>query len=164
MVRETTSFKEGAIVGVTIFPFKKHLDPRGWLIEIFRIDELGPKLTPVMAYVSETLPGMTRGPHEHVGQVDCFCFLGPSTFRVVLWDNRPGSPTYRNRQIILAGEQNLCRVIVPERVVHAYQNIGDKPGWVINCPNKLYGGERGSERVDEVRYEGNPDNPFCLDD
>ena len=164
MVRESTSFKEGPIAGVSVFPFKKHIDQRGWLTEVFRIDELDPNLAPVMAYVSETLPGMTRGPHEHVAQTDCFCFLGPSNFKLVLWDNRPGSSTYRNRQVVLAGEMNPCRVIVPEGVVHAYRNIGDQSGWVINCPNKLYGGRQRSEGVDEIRHEGHPDTPFCLDD
>jgi dTDP-4-dehydrorhamnose 3,5-epimerase len=47
--------------------------------------------------------------------------------------------------------------------VHAYKNIGDEPGLVINLPNKLYAGWGKKEKVDEIRYEGNQDSPFKVD-
>lgn len=159
---EKRQFIEGTIIGVEITPLKRHLDQRGWLVEIFRMDDLDPGIRPVMAYISETHPSVTRGPHEHVEQTDYFCFLGPSTFEVILWDNRPNSPSYWNRQTILAGEESPCVVIVPKGVVHAYRNIGEKPGWVMNCANKLYAGEGRKEAVDEIRHEEDPNSPFCL--
>jgi dTDP-4-dehydrorhamnose 3,5-epimerase len=157
------SFRDRVFQGVVIHPIKKHQDPRGWLAEFFRADELSTDLLPVMGYVSETLPGVTRGPHEHEVQTDYFCFLGPSTFRLVLWDNRPASPSYGYREELVVGEESPCVVIVPEGVVHAYCNIGDKPGWVINCPNRLYAGNGRKEPVDEIRHEANPDTAFRLD-
>jgi len=156
-------FLIGAIQGVEIRPLKRHVDERGWLFEIFRSDELDASIFPVMAYVSETLPGLTRGPHEHLDQTDYFCFLGPSTFEMVLWDNRPESPSYWNRQTVLAGKDYPCVVIVPERVVHAYHNIGEEPGWVINCPNRLYAGKGKEGTVDEIRHERDPQSPFRLE-
>jgi dTDP-4-dehydrorhamnose 3,5-epimerase-like enzyme len=51
---------------------RKFEDDRGWLTELFRHDELAPEFFPVMAYISSTLPGVTRGPHEHVDQADLF--------------------------------------------------------------------------------------------
>ena len=156
-------FEAGVIQGVQICPLKKHRDDRGWLMEIFRADEVDQRIMPVMSYASETLPGVTRGPHEHVDQTDFFCFFGPSTFRVVLWDNRPSSPSYRFRQQFLAGEENPCVVIVPEGVVHAYRNVGMKPGWVINYPNRLYAGKGRKDPVDEIRHEADPNNPFRMD-
>jgi len=155
-------FKEGTIVGVEIRPLKKNVDERGWLAELLKIDELDPRLRPVMAYVSETPPGVVRGPHEHSEQTDYFCFLGPSLFEVTLWDNRPHSPSYWRRQIIVAGEEKACVVIVPEGVVHAYRNIGTKPGWVINCANRLYAGEGRKGPVDEIRHEKDRNSPFRL--
>lgn len=157
------AFLEGVIQGVEVRHLKKYQDPRGWLAEIFRADELKSYMMPAMGYVSETLPGATRGPHEHVEQTDHFCFLGPSTFRLVLWDNRPHSASYRFRQEFLVGEENPCVVIVPEGVVHVYRNVGDKPGWVINCPNRLYAGEGRNEPVDEIRHEKDPNTPFHMD-
>jgi len=157
------AFQEGIIRGVEVRLLKKHQDSRGWLTEIFRADELDSRINPAMAYVSETLPGATRGPHEHVAQTDYFCFLGPSTFRLILWDNRVASLSYRIRQELLVGEENPSVVIVPEGVVHAYRNVGDKPGWVINCPNRLYAGNGRKEPVDEIRHESNPNTPFRMD-
>lgn len=155
-------FEAGTIVGVEVRPLKKHRDERGWLVEIFRTDELDSKIRPVMVYVSETLPDVARGPHEHMEQTDYFCFLGPSTFEVTLWDNRARSPSYGKRQTLVAGADNPCVVVVPEGVVHVYRNVGKEPGWVINCPNKLYGGEGRKEAVDEVRHEKDPNSPFRI--
>ena len=157
------TFREGDIQGVRVRPLRKHQDSRGWLSEIFRTDELDADLMPVMSYVSETLPGATRGPHEHRSQTDYFCFLGPSTFQLVLWDNRPNSPSYRCRQEMFVGEEKPCVVVVPEGVVHAYRNVGDEPGWVINCPNRLYAGKGRKESVDEIRHEDEANTPFRID-
>lgn len=156
-------FEQGVIQGVQIRPLRKHRDDRGWLMELFRADEINPRIMPVMSYVSETLPGVTRGPHEHADQTDFFCFLGPSTFRVVLWDNRPNSSSYWVRQEVLVGENHPCVVIVPEGIVHAYRNIGHIPGWVINFPNRLYAGERREKPVDEIRREADPSTPFHVE-
>ena len=157
------TFREGNIQGVRVRPLKKHQDSRGWLSEIFRTDELDADLMPVMSYISETQPGATRGPHEHTSQIDYFCFLGPSIFRLVLWDNRPGSPTYRCRQELFVGEEKPCVVVVPEGVVHAYRNVGKRPGWVINCPNRLYAGKGRREAVDEIRHEADASSIFRMD-
>src|SRR5262245_5857284 len=95
---QAMEFRPGPIEGVVWTRLQKHGDTRGWLCELFRRDELPPGFCPVMAYVSLTGPGVARGPHEHAEQTDCFCFLGPSSFRVYLWDARPSSPTCGNRQ------------------------------------------------------------------
>ena len=58
-------FRSGPITGVIWKPLQKYGDERGWLCEMFRNDELPSELRPQMAYLSETLPGVCRGPHEH---------------------------------------------------------------------------------------------------
>ena len=158
-----TQFSEGAIDGVVITPLPEHADDRGWLVELFRRDEFPAKSLPAMAYVSETRPGVARGPHEHVNQSDCFAFIGPGRFRLYLWDARPDSATHGRRLTLDVGEDNPARVIVPAGVVHAYRNVGDSPGWVFNAPNQLYAGEARREPVDEIRHEDQPDSPYQLD-
>jgi len=153
---------ESKIKGVVVRPLKKWKDERGWLSEIWRGDEIDPKETPLMTYISMTKPGVARGPHEHKDQTDMFGFLGPSTFRVYLWDNRPDSETYQEHQEFEVGQDNPMVVIVPEGVVHAYKNIGSIDGTVINCPNKLYAGEGKKEEVDEVRHEADVDSKFKI--
>src|SRR4051812_8134086 len=113
-------FKRGPIEGVQVRRMRKFVDERGWLCELFRDDEIASAVRPAMAYASISRPGVTRGPHEHVDQIDYFCFLGPSNFLVVLWDNRPASSTYRNTMRMVVGEDDPTVVIVPEGVVHGY--------------------------------------------
>jgi dTDP-4-dehydrorhamnose 3,5-epimerase len=157
-------FTNGKIADVIIYELKKYRDHRGWLAELFRCDELPEEFFPVMSYISFTHPGIARGPHEHVDQADLFCFIGPSTFRLRLWDNRPDSPTFRAMMTLEAGEERPLAVVVPKGVVHGYKNIGNIDGMVINCPNRLYMGHGKSEPVDEIRHEADPNSPFKMDD
>src|SRR3989337_1162842 len=152
-------FKEGAIEGIVVKELKRFTDERGCLMELFRTDETESEYHPVMTYISLTKPGVARGPHEHIDQADYFCFAGPSDFKIYLWDSREGSPTYCTRQLFVAGASAAMAVIVPKGVVHAYKNIGDADGLVINCPNRLFKGESKKEPVDEVRYEAEADSP-----
>jgi dTDP-4-dehydrorhamnose 3,5-epimerase len=156
-------FQEGPIDGVIHRPLAPHGDARGWLIELVREDELPQEHRPAMTYLSMTLPGVARGPHEHRQQADLFAFVGPGDFKLYLWDNRRDSPTYRNKQSLLVGESNRQAVLVPPGVVHAYRNLSGIAGVVFNAPNRLYAGWGRSEPVDEIRHENVPDTPYQLD-
>lgn len=148
-----TSFEPDSIEGVFWAKLVKHIDARGDLTELFRADELPSGFRPVMGYVSTTFPGVKRGPHEHRKQTCCFCFVGPSVFRIWLWDNRPASPTLGSLRVEIAEAQRPLALIVPPGVAHAYQNIGEELGTVYNFPDRLYAGEGRREQVDEIRYE-----------
>jgi dTDP-4-dehydrorhamnose 3,5-epimerase len=156
-------FRSGSIADVIWKPLKHYHDARGWLCELFRHDELSAEFQPVMAYISATEPGVARGPHEHVDQADCFCFLGPGNFKLYLWDNRRASPTYGVKQVEVVGADRPILVVIPAGIAHAYQNVSPEPGIVFNCPNRLYKGWGRKEPVDEVRHEENPESPFRLD-
>ena len=157
------NFIEGEIRDVVVYPLRKFYDDRGWLAELFRHDELDEEFFPVMSYISFTQPGVQRGPHEHVDQADLFCFLGPSTFKMRMWDNRHDSPTYSYLMTLLIGEDDPRAVIVPKGVVHGYKNVGEVDGMVINCPNKLYTGRGKSEPINEIRHEDDPEPIFTMD-
>ena len=90
------NFKPGEIAGVVVRELRKFTDSRGWLTELFRHDDWTAEFYPAMAYLSSTHPGVTRGPHEHVDQADLFCFIGPSNFKLRMWDNRKDSETFQN--------------------------------------------------------------------
>lgn len=156
-------FTRGQILDVVVRDLRKLLDERGWLSELFRHDELETEFYPTMAYLSSTEPGVTRGPHEHVDQADLFCFIGPSNFKLRMWDNRPDSQTYNHVMTLFAGADNPKSVIVPKGVVHAYRNVGRVAGLVINCPNRLYMGQGKREPVDEIRHEDDPETIFRID-
>lgn len=158
------TFREGDIHDVQVRDLRAISDGRGWLAELFRQDELSTEFFPVMAYISSTMPNVTRGPHEHVEQADMFCFLGPSDFELRMWDNRPTSPTYGNMMTLLVGAANPKTVMIPSGVVHAYKNVGDVNGIVINCPNRLFMGPGRREKVDEIRHEDDPQTAFTMAD
>ena len=163
-VPQSKLFQEGKIIGVVVRDLRKFVDSRGWLAELFRHDELESEFYPVMAYTSSTKPGVTRGPHEHVDQADLFCFIGPSNFKLRLWDNRPDSSTYNNVTTLVVGADNPKSVLVPKGVVHAYRNIGSVEGIVFNCPNQLYMGPDKSEPIDEIRHEDDPQTVYQIED
>lgn len=153
------TWTDGIIPDCPITPLKRFSDDRGWLTELFRHDELPEEVYPVMSYLSMTLPGVARGPHEHEDQTDMFVFFS-GTFRLYLWDARPDSPTFGVRQIDELGADRPAVAIVPPGVVHAYRNIGETEGLIVNCPNRLYAGWDKQEPVDEIRHEDVEDSPF----
>ncbi len=157
------TFIEGTIRDVVVYPLKKFVDERGWLAELFRHDEIAEEFYPAMSYISVTKRGITRGPHEHVDQADLFCFLGPSNFKLRMWDNRKDSPTFQHVMTLICGEDNPQAVIVPKGVVHAYKNVGAEQGVVINCPNRLFMGEGKRQPIDEIRHEDDPRTAFIID-
>lgn len=157
-------FKRGQIRDVVVRDLRKFVDERGWLSELFRHDEVAEEFYPVMSYISMTRPDVTRGPHEHVDQADLFCFIGPSNFKMRMWDNRADSETYRHVMTLYVGEDNPKSIIVPKGVVHAYRNVGGAPGIVINCPNQLFMGQGKREEIDEIRHEDDPDTIYRMDD
>ncbi len=157
-------FSEGEIKGVVVRQLKKFFDDRGWLTELFRKDDLDEEFLPAMSYISSTNPGVTRGPHEHWDQADLFCFLGPSNFKLRVWDNRKDSETFGLMMTMVVGEDNPAAVLIPAGVVHGYRNVGDVDGIVINCPNRLYAGAGRKEEVDEIRHEDDGESSFSMDD
>ena len=157
-------FSDGEIKGVVVRKLKRFFDDRGWLTELFRHDELDREFLPAMAYISSTNPGITRGPHEHWDQADYFCFIGPSNFKLRLWDNRKESETFGAVMTMVVGEDDPAAVLIPAGVVHGYQNVGDVDGIVINCPNRLYAGAGRKEEVDEIRHESDGETIFRMDD
>jgi dTDP-4-dehydrorhamnose 3,5-epimerase len=105
-----------------------------------------------------TLPGVVRGPHEHKDQTDIFCFLGPGDFELHLWEpvrlELSDMSDNAYHEVFRVGEY-CCpvAVLIPPGVIHAYKNISDKPGFVVNCPNRLYAGPGKRYPVDEIRHE-----------
>jgi len=138
---------------------QEYHDNRGYLVEAARSDTTGHA---EMCYFSWTKPGVTRGPHEHRRQTDCFLFLGPA--HVWLWDDRPESSSYGCRtKYFISTDGGNCppfRIIVPPGVVHAYRAAGLGYLQVINCPDRLYAGWQKAEPVDEIRHEDDPHTPF----
>jgi dTDP-4-dehydrorhamnose 3,5-epimerase len=65
---------------------------------------------------------------------------------------------------LVVGQDNPASVLIPAGVVHAYQNVGEIDGIVINCPNRLYRGHGRKEEVDEIRHESDSNTIFRMED
>lgn len=142
--------ESSAIPGVICRRLSRFTDSRGWLVELFRNDELPPGYEPAMGYLSLTHVGVARGPHEHRYQSDGFVFLS-GTFEITLWENRRHHPCVK--EVIVAGESNPLFLVVPPGVIHGYRNVGAEDALVLNFPDRLYAGPGKTEAVDEIRYE-----------
>ncbi len=153
-------FTRGIISDVRVVELQKHHDGRGWLMELYRSDEMQNMRLPAMAYLSESSSGVTRGPHAHRLQTDHFIVVGPGEFEFCCWDDRPESDSAGIRQVFFAGASRPARISIPPLVVHAYRNTGDEPGWLMNFPDQLYAGDGRQQPVDEVRFEDCPNHPF----
>lgn len=145
--------------GLEVRELNRHEDHRGWLAEIMRSDEAD--FSPAMSYLSMTRPGLVRGPHEHREQTDYFCFVG--RFRLYLWDNRKRSRTYKTHKTVDTSDAPTVARI-PPGIVHAYRNMDERDGLVINLPDRLYRGRAKKDPVDEIRYEDAPDSPYRIED
>lgn len=156
------TFEIPGLPGVRVEALPVFKDARGSLHELFRIDEVPAGFKPLMACSSWSHPGVTRGPHQHVGQDDYFTFAGPSDFTVYLWDNRPGSACEKKGWFILTGEQAPTRIHIPRGIVHAYRNTGKVSGLVVTVTSLLFKGIGRRDVVDEIRHELNPNSPFKL--
>ena len=153
-------FQAGPVNGVELVDLTFHTDERGWLLELFRQDELPPNCSPVMGYVSETKAGVTRGPHMHRTQTDHFVVMGPGEFEFCLWDDREHESTFGNRLVVRIGGNQPQRLTVPPLVIHAYRNMGTSAARLMNFPDVLYAGTHRAQPVDEIRFTDVADHPF----
>ena len=113
------------IDGVRIKKLVRHVDERGWLMEILRDDDeifidFG------QVYVSACFPGIVKAWHCHEIQTDSFCVLSGNA-RIGLYDDREGSPTCGEAQSNVAGELNPVVVQIPPLVWHGFGAVGGEP-------------------------------------
>jgi len=135
------------IDGVQIKELKLIPDERGYLMEMLRDDDpffqgFG------QCYVSATYPGAVKAWHYHQHQTDHFvCVKGQ--IKLVLYDDREGSPTRGEIQEFFLGELGRRLVSVPRGVYHGWKCISQEMSLVVNMPDRHY----DYENPDEIREE-----------
>jgi dTDP-4-dehydrorhamnose 3,5-epimerase len=160
--------KDGTYIhGLLTFPLEIFSDDRGALAEFFRTDHVAVKnrFIPEMGYVSWTLPGKKRGPHEHKYQSDYFAFISGS-FDLHLWENRGevAKLPAEDRHIIMPnlGGENPMAVIIPPGVVHGYVCKPPDAAIIINIPDALYKGRMYKAAIDEIRHEDDQNSVYKI--
>jgi dTDP-4-dehydrorhamnose 3,5-epimerase len=128
-----SSLIDGVIVRMAVM----HPDERGEICEIYN-PAWGLTDKPlVYIYQIVIRPGKVKGWQMHHLQDDRL-FLSIGAVKVVLYDDRPDSPTYQMINEICLTERNRGLVLIPMGVYHALQNIGDKEAVLVNSPTEPY--------------------------
>jgi dTDP-4-dehydrorhamnose 3,5-epimerase len=125
-----------AIDGVLVKKLDRHCDERGFLLEIVRDDD---QLIERFGQTTYTLtyPGVIKAFHWHKRQYDLW-FVAQGEAMVVLHDLRDDSPTYRRTQVIFAGEHEPQLILIPPRVAHGYQVLGNRPVGLLYHATRSY--------------------------
>jgi dTDP-4-dehydrorhamnose 3,5-epimerase len=115
---------------VSVVPLKKVVNERGHLLEIQRADD--PHFPGFgQAYVTMTFPSVVKAWYRHHKQIDQIA-LASGSLLLVLFDDRPESPTSGLVQQIQINEQAPLLVQIPTGVWHGFQAIGNDPACLLH--------------------------------
>ena len=124
------------IDGVVTKQLKFIPDERGRLMEILRRDEdLFSKFGQV--YLTTTYPHVVKAWHFHKKQDD-FIVCVKGSLKLVLYDDRDGSPTSGQVNEFFIGDYNPMVVKVPRMVYHGWKCVSEEEALVINIPTEPY--------------------------
>jgi len=92
------------IEGIKTRKLNRHVDERGYLMEILRKDD--PEFIKFgQIYVTTCYPGVVKAWHRHKKQTDTFCCI-KGNIKVGLYDGRKNSKTYKQTATFILGEMN----------------------------------------------------------
>jgi len=131
------------IEGVKIKQIKRMCDDRGFFSEIIKFGEdtfQGVKQT---SY-TETYPGVIKAFHWHKKQWDVW-FVASGMAQVVLYDQRKGSKTNGETQVVYAGSENPVLISIPPGVVHGYRVLGPEKVCLFYHTSEPYDPENPDE-------------------
>ena len=119
------------IDGVKVIPLKQIPDERGKIMHMLRSDdphfeEFGE------IYFSFAHPGVVKGWHEHTKQTQNYAVI-QGMIKLVLYDNRKDSSTYKEVMEVFIGEDNYQLARIPIGIFNGYKAIGTKTVIVANC-------------------------------
>jgi dTDP-4-dehydrorhamnose 3,5-epimerase len=137
------------IEGVSVKILRVIPDERGRLMEMLRCDD--PQFEKFgQVYMTTTYHGVIKAWHAHARQSDnVVCVYG--MIKLVLWDGRPESSTYRMIEEFFIGRDNPCLVHIPPMVFHGWKGISPEESIVINTVTEPY----NYSNPDEIRRPWN---------
>jgi dTDP-4-dehydrorhamnose 3,5-epimerase len=119
------------IKGVTVAARRRIADDRGAVFHMLKNTDPEFK-TFGEIYFSYIYPGIVKAWHGHKKMdLNYVCISG--MVKIVLYDGRRQSPTFKELQEIYIGEQDYQLVHIPHGVVNGIMGLGTKPAIVANC-------------------------------
>jgi dTDP-4-dehydrorhamnose 3,5-epimerase len=127
-------------------------DHRGSLLPF--LDTRDPLWSEPVVYGYEIMirPGRIKGWGMHVHQTDRYVVSG-CNMRVVLYDGREDSPSYRRIDQFFFTESTPGILMIPPGVWHADQNWGETDAHILNLPTRPY----DHEQPDKYRIDPHSD-------
>ncbi len=117
--------------GVLVTPLKQIPDERGRIMPMLRRDD--PDFEQFgEIYFSVVYPGVVKGWHLHKSMTLNYAVV-QGAIKLVLYDDRPLSPTRGEVQELFLGEGNYCRVRIPPGIWNGFKGVGTVPAIVANC-------------------------------
>ncbi len=112
-------------------------DHRGSLLEVLDMRHPFWDEPIVYAYRISIRPARIKGWGMHKLQADRYLTLA-GRLRVVLYDGRTQSPTYRQLAEFQFTDETPGLLLIPPGVWHADQNTGDRDAVLLNFPTRAY--------------------------
>jgi dTDP-4-dehydrorhamnose 3,5-epimerase len=109
----------------------------GVITETYRAEWDPTGLPVVHVYQSRLFPGAIGAWSCHMKAVDRL-FVNQGHLKVVLFDGRENSPTYRMVSEIFVGDARPTFVVLPVGIWHGLQNLGSSDALVLNYPTRAY--------------------------
>lgn len=124
------------IEGVIVTPLKQFCDERGKVMHMLRADadhfeQFGE------VYFATAYPGAIKGWHDHTEQVQNYAVI-QGMIKLVMYDNRKDSSTYKEIQEFFIGEDNYCLVRIPTGIINGWKCIGTETAMVANCATQPF--------------------------
>lgn len=119
------------IDGVGIYPLRQIPDERGRVMRMLRADD--PHFERFgEIYFSLVYPGVVKGWHRH--RLMTLNYAVPvGMVKLVVYDDRPASPTRGELLELFLGEANYVLVRIPPGLWNGFKGIGVGPALVANC-------------------------------
>jgi dTDP-4-dehydrorhamnose 3,5-epimerase len=121
------------IDGVKIIPLRQIVDERGKVMHMLRNDAAHFQGFGEI-YFSAVHPGVVKAWHFHKKMVLNYA-VPIGKIKLVLYDDRGGSPTKGEIQEIYLGPDNYNLVVIPALVWNGFKGAGPETAFVANCAN-----------------------------
>ncbi|MCK4304158.1 MAG: dTDP-4-dehydrorhamnose 3,5-epimerase family protein [Candidatus Eisenbacteria sp.] len=144
------------ISGVRIKALKRIPDERGLIMHMLRADDEGFAGFGEI-YFSCIYPGAIKAWHLHQRMTLNYAVVR-GRIKLVLYDDRPDSPTRRELQEVFLGPENYSLVTIPPMVWNGFKGLGSETAIVANCATTAHDPEEIS-RMDPF----DPSIPYSWD-
>ena len=146
---------KSSIHGLIVTPLREISDGRGSVLHLLRSDD------PAFigfgeCYCSETFPGSVKAWKRHTRQTQNLA-VPAGRLRLVVFDNRPDSPTHGAlAEFELGRPDNYVRISIPPMLWYGFSALGTSPALIVNCADQPHDPQE-SERI----AEDDASIPYC---